>query len=428
MDRFSEYRSSMTNILNKLSRRPSMTVALLALATACTSGMSLYFAAHRLDGYNYQLADYATIYVPQEAFSITGIESGKGSAKLQVTGDLGDGKLVGPPSSAMELVGGTLHVTGIPDGQHAFRITSEERPELRRDFSITCRSRATQVTSSSVLIGRFERMPLTELATQLDHYGPQDIQRARAKLSEHSVVAGNSTIDTLRNLWSWLFAEMGPTRGAPPDPDWLRHLPAYAQYTALTDGKAFGYCTHMAEVHNLFGTVAGLAMRVVDVNARLDGVNLANHTFNEIWIPEQERWAYSDLETGVLLVRESTSNRVVNAVEICQMMQIGATAPLIATTYDFNTKSFIDIPYEQASTGRLLHASATFVYHRYYANRGSIAAWLDRYLVNPELAYMMQERNSKHLAKMVTFGLLLACLFGWCLVAVRGLRRRRMRA
>ncbi|MFT4511856.1 MAG: hypothetical protein ACI91B_000539 [Planctomycetota bacterium] len=417
----------MTSSRRSISRRQWVAIAILTLLTVSSVVTSAYCAVNRLDGYNYRLADYATIYVPHEAFSVVGVETTADTVKLRITGDVDDCELLGPAASAMEFADGALHLTGIPKGTHTFRISSKGRPDLRPEFSISGGSRAKQVTSSSVLIGRFARESIKDLATQREDYGREDIQRATARLSENSVVAGDSSLGTLQNLWMWLYPELESGRGVPPDPDWLRDLPAYAQYEALVEGKAAGYCTHMAEVHNLFGTAAGLAMRVVDVNGRLDGVNLTNHTFNEVWIPEQERWAYSDLQAGVLFVRDTNSNSVVNAVQICQLTQAGATGSLMATTYDSKTKTIVDIPYELTNPWCrvLLHPSVTFVYHRYYRDRGSFTAWLDRYLINPELAYMMQSGNSKHLIKMGAFGVLALCISVWCFVAVRMFRSRR---
>ena len=64
----------------------------------------------------------------------------------------------------------------------------------------------------------------------------------------------------MRALWAWLRPELEEARGAPPDPDWLRYLPAYEQYENLIEGRAKGNCSHMAAVYNLFGTATGLSM------------------------------------------------------------------------------------------------------------------------------------------------------------------------
>jgi len=415
------------DILSRIGRRDLIALVIVTMLTALAAAVSLYCAVNRLDGFNYRLADYATIYAPQEALSIVGLEAKRGAVSLQITGDLADGELVGPEPVSIAVAPGSVHITGMPKGAHTFRVESSKRPGLHREFTISNRPPALQITSPSLLIGRFARQSLADLATELEDYGQDGASRAVAKLREHGVDAGASSLETLRNLWQWLYPEMQSARGVPPNPDWLRDLPAYEQYATMVEGKASGYCTHMAEVHNLFGTVAGLTMRVVDVNGRLDGVNLTNHTFNEIWIPEQERWAYSDLQAGVLFVRDATTDQVVNAVQICQLAQAGVAGSLVATIYDPESKTVVDQPYELTGpTCRwLLHPSVTFVYHRYYPNRGSLTSWLDRYLVNPELAYMMQSGNAKHWIKMGAFGVLALGLLSWLLLSVRVIRKLR---
>ena len=66
-------------------------MAFLLLLTAGAAGTTFYCAVNRLDGFNYRLADYATIYVPQEALSIVGLQAREDAVSLRITGGLEDG-------------------------------------------------------------------------------------------------------------------------------------------------------------------------------------------------------------------------------------------------------------------------------------------------------------------------------------------------
>ena len=284
-------------------------------------------------------------------------------------------------------------------------------------------SSQTKLFTSSFPVGSYPQYPLAELAPGAAAYAPEHIEAARQILAEAGMQGGGTDEAHTEELWKILDGKLRDHMGEPPDG--LRKLPILDRYHRVMAGEAQIHCGHSSEIFGLFAAAAGLSSRVVDVNRVVDDVKLTSHTFNEVYLEERGRFAYVDLNLGTLFVRDGRGGTPLNGVELAQRHEAGTLDDLWATRMQGGRLR--ELPYRDAGrfTRLFLNPNVTFVYHRFYAARHSVPAWLHRYLLRPELAYSLHGGNGRFWLKMAlaACGLALVPAWLWFLQRVFSSRR-----
>lgn len=393
----------------------------LAAVTAAALAVNVWIAAHRMEGYNYRLAGYASIYHPLEAPAVEGFAR---------VGDALDVVLSEPPPGGWRVRALDPDVPA-PEALDARRVRLSGPPA---EYAVGpaaggpwARFRARPAeglfTSSDLPVGPRERRPLATLAFSPDGYPPDDLAEARRLLRAAGVDLDADPRPRLRAVWRHVFLALDDGRGRPEDG--FRRLPALEQYRRIAAGEATGQCTEHATVLALFATAAGLPVRVVDANRELDGVELSAHTFVEVFLAERGRWAYTDVALNVLAVRDGGGRRLpLNAAQLAHLHEADATSGLMATV--LRDGELVDVPYDEVSElpRAYLNPNATLVFHRQYPDRWGAWAWHHRYVVDPEPAHALMGDNAPHWTKHFAYLALVGLGFAWVLVGARAARER----
>lgn len=393
----------------------------LAAVTAAALAVNVWIAAHRMEGYNYRLAGYASIYHPREAPAVEGFARADGALEVVLSEPPPGGwrvRALDPDAAPPEVLDGRRVRLSGPAAEYAVA-PAAGGPEAR--FRVRPAERL--FTSSDLPVGPRERRPLAALAFSPDRYPSADLAEARSLLRAAGVDLDGDPGARLRAVWRHVFLALDPGRGRPADG--VRRLPALEQYRRIVAGEATGQCTEHATVLALFATAAGLPARVVDVNRALDRVDLSAHTFCEVFLAEHGRWAYTDVSLNVLAVRDGGGRRLpLNAAQLAHLHEADATSGLVATV--LRGGRLVDVPYDEV--GELprayLNPNATLVFQRQYADRWGAWAWHHRYVVDPEPAYALGGDNAPHWKKLLAYLALVGLGFAWLLVAARAARDR----
>lgn len=390
--------------------------ALLALLTAAVVAANVWVFKHRLEGYAFRQSDYATVYLPSEAPTVAGFGRAPDGALLMRFSADSDPRL-------RPAAGEHLRLQSPPGQIVVHDVASAARPQHpARIYTMHDPAEGVSLGTPDLLIGAWKRHPLRALVADVEDYDPAHVAAARAELAKLGLDKAQGTQERLRVLWQFLRRQLGPHEGAPP-PRFARESP-WTQYQRTIAGETKIFCANFAEILAFFATVAGLPARVVDSVGTLDGVPYGAHAFVEVFIAEEQRWAYTDLMLGIFMVRAGKDGPPLNTVQLTQLVQARAENALWVT--GARTGELADVPYASLSPSPSLHfhPSVLFVFHRDYgANRYRLATALQRYLFSPEPAYGLHFGNGRAAIKLALLCALGTLIAAWAALAWLWFRR-----
>jgi hypothetical protein len=194
------------------------------------------------------------------------------------------------------------------------------------------------------------------------------------------------------------------------------------QYLGALKGEVKLWCHNNAEIYVFFANAIGIPTRKVSVGGEFDACSLSGHAFAESYIKEQNRWAYVDVTSANILVR-NTEGLYLNTLDLFYLTLLGA--------YPENFKiSFVDHGnlHEQSYVGDLTY------HEKYYFRRDAAFnfpipeknSFLKKeffekydYIFNPAFVHSLHASNAKHyLALFFVYGEIVLVLFWLIIFAV----------
>lgn len=406
--------------------RKAALLVLPTIAMACAVAL-IWMLDHRLEGYGVRLSSYATIYQPAEIPTVAGF-SRKGNEltlKLSAAATLDDAQ--GAVSQNARISSSSRQPTlRLQAGMQRHKlILSENRnsPAAWVATIFTTDSNPVVFSTSDLVVGEFRQLPLRKLVATPEDFPPTDIDAAKHILEQSALNNTDTATMRLKTTWTMLDTHLAGAHGNPPP--LLSRTPALQQYKMAMNGEVLLDCANFAEIFVLFGTAAGLSVRIVDAIRETDGVVVAAHTFNEVFLPELGRWAYVDLSLRTMSIRSEPDGLPMNAVQLAQLHQAGADQGLFAITQqDGNLQA---VPYREFTDFIRLHitSNATFVFHTIYRERYTLRNLVRRYLILPEPAYALHGNNQRHYLKLAAFLGVIATSLIWGLLVLQWVFSRR---
>lgn len=398
---------------------------LLALLTLALIAANVWIAKHRLEGFAFKTASYASIYHPIESPTVVGFDAvGPGSMEVTLSEPPGKKWTTVSNGTPVDSTGGRRLQLDLAAGRNQFLVEAHVPSDgAGRPRRIEVVGPPDAVFASSDLpAGRFEQYSWSELAHRPEEFPEQDMAQARTLIESAGILSTDSTLTRVEKLWQVLQPRLIACMGV-PDPR-LRSMSAFDQYQALMNGQSRGWCSSFAIIYGLFATAAGIPVRDVDSGGQIDGVNLSSHAFNELYIQELQQWAYTDMILGILHVRDETTGRYMNTIQLTRLHEAGAVSGLTARVMGADGPE--DVPYAQVMQPVMtnLNPNAVYVYHRNYRDRSSPTSWLSRYLFRPELAYRMIGDDRLHYLKLLVFYATALLGLFWIVDSTRWIVRR----
>lgn len=400
-----------------MKRSDWLAAGTLIAATALVAAADLWFLKHRRDGWAYRPAAYAEVYQPAEHATIVDASHGPQGVDLRLSGDVEFAVDMDPRVQAS---GRQVH---IDPGEGPIQVrwrptTSDVEVQTRVDVLPV----EPTVTSADVTLGRFDQLPLAKAAFSRDIYPPADVGEARSMLEAAGIQAGHGSHEQRwRQVWTFVHEGLRDHVGT-PDPS-LKHESALGQWKRVQAGTSQCYCAQFAKTFALFATVAGLRVREIDVLQERNGVSFAAHAFNEIYLPSQGRWVYTDATLGTLAVRHG--ERYLNAFELARAHQSGNLGELVHVRQEdgaLRENSYADT---SELNQRFLNPNSTFIYHRHYRRPTSVLAFAHRYFVDPEPTLSLHGAGARYRMQRTTLFATGSLAVAWLVALVLVVRRRR---
>lgn len=140
---------------------------------------------------------------------------------------------------------------------------------------------------------------------------------------------------------SFLILKFYKQLGSPSEE--LRTLTPWRQYEALREDTTQDlYCTHFSAMYSFFCRVNGLSIREIECKSVND-----LHIFNEIFLPEEKKWVYSDLTHGI--VRMKKDRQIMSTLEMYASLQDTTSSLTIESPlHQAQNVSFASAPIRQA--------------------------------------------------------------------------------
>lgn len=389
----------------------SLTVCVLTLV-----GANAWLLVHRDEGWSDRPASYEEVYLHDAHPSVEHVRRDADGITIELSAPV---RLHESARARLEAGGRRIHVSA---GEPTELRLTPEAGGTELTLQVSPSSAEPSVVSSELWFGEFDQRPIQEQTYSPDIYSPAGLEGARAHLAD--VALGDDDASRWRAVFRFVHDGLTPYVGV-PDPS-LRRRPPLEQWDLVTSGQEQAYCAQFAQTFALFATAAGLKVRVVDVFRKRDGVTLAAHAFNEVYLPSQGGWVYTDATLGILGVRVRSGGRFLNAVELTRLHEIGALDALVQERPE--DEGFVEIPYlAQSELSRhFLNPNATFIFHRHYRRPSSWTAFAHRYLA-PEPTYTLHPSGHRYAWQRSALWALVVAGVAWLWTLVAWVRRWRRR-
>lgn len=121
-----------------------------------------------------------------------------------------------------------------------------------------------------------------------------------------------NTVEKIKKIGQYLGYTLSGTCGIPSDS--VNGLSVFQQYKAALQGHKI-WCGNYAGIFNLFARSAHIQSRSIEISRNYGTIPGNRHIFNEYYIPEQRKWAATDLTFNNVSYIDA-SGRLLNAVEV----------------------------------------------------------------------------------------------------------------
>lgn len=234
-----------------------------------------------------------------------------------------------------------LRVNGQPK-QHLLNIDYSPPPgyEKTADPSVEVTSRDLLISSAN-----FPKLSEWDMSSfwKSDLSDKEEINRYLGD-SMHVAATDSTEIKALKIAQFLLWVTKGRI-GIPSDS--LIKFKPIQQLEYIRSGDSQLWCGNYAFLFSFFSSHAGIKGRIVGCGSTLGDINMGVHVFNEVFLPEWNRWAYIDLTEGNIFVRKG--NTFLNTIDINALLKTGTSGDDNIVAYHFSGDSIVHMPFGEVS-------------------------------------------------------------------------------
>lgn len=220
--------------------------------------------------------------------------------------------------------------------------------------------------------GDFKQLSVDDFADTYDWLSQSELEEVDELLRDKVGIQDSDTVfEKIEKIMVFLREEIGEEGRGTPEP-FFRTLNPYEIFKTMRDRKGVGWCTQQGQMFSFFANRAGLKSRLVQ-GARTQGNTFifSGHTWNEVWIPEQGRWAWVDPSPAVCYATDK-KGQVLNTVELARLRQHDAWDGVTFRAY--KDWQFPDIPGEDRTVVDACYQPVADVIQRQFVT-GAVYKW-----------------------------------------------------
>jgi hypothetical protein len=280
------------------------------------------------------------------------------------------------------------------------------------------------ITESNYPIITHKKYGIYDFAYREELYKKEDLAEAKTMIyGEMGVIKDEETTEKIVKISRYLYERIEQFSGIPSDR--MKYLSPLAQYKLIISGKDGAWCHNYAVIYTFFMTAAGIPTRLVSVEGEIDQVKIAGHIFAESFVKEKNKWAFSDMNSGIFLAEDVNGNPC-DTIELFRFKDSDSLEKTSFLCYDnkiLKKRSFDSKTFTLFENMRL-KPNVEIVYLLPRANRYSLPSMLSRYTINPDIAYSPVGSNFKYYLKLTFLALGLVSLMSVIVAGLQLIRKR----
>lgn len=249
-----------------------------------------------------------------------------------------------------------------------------------------------------------------------NNYSPSEKEKIKKLLSDSMhLLASDPSYVKIEKIIAWLYPFVPANYDEPGDS--VYSIPVSKLIECMQASSIKVFCTNHTEILGLLATEAGMQVRSV-TNEGAIGPPTGLHSFNEVFIPEAQRWAYTDLTHGIAYIKKN--DIPLNIVDVNQLLNSKVyDSNITLKIYDkgLQKKNFDAIP--NTAVGYFSGARQFRYYHAAYLQNQQPASFMNRAKIffssHPQYSFYGKPAQSPapaFLLRLISSYILLVCVAG----------------
>jgi len=172
-----------------------------------------------------------------------------------------------------------------------------------------------EVTSTSVPVEQGKLHSMADWAARSSG-GDSVVSNAYLYDSMH-ITRTDGTVEKTLKIARYVLSNLNDAYGAPPDT--LLRMDALSQFIYARKTWSYVWCGNHGAIFSFFAERAGIPVRSVVSGRKYGPVSAGDHFFNEVYLKEFNCWAYVDLTTKNIFVKNR--DRFLNTIDVSRLMK-----------------------------------------------------------------------------------------------------------
>jgi hypothetical protein len=217
-----------------------------------------------------------------------------------------------------------------------------------------------EVTNTSVPVEQGKLHSIADWAARTPQTdGDSLVSNAYLYDSMH-IAKTDGTVEKTLKIARYVLSNLNDAYGAPPDT--LSRMDALSQFIYARKTWSYVWCGNHGAIFSFFAERAGIPVRSVVSGRKYGPVSAGDHFFNEVYLKEFNYWAYVDLSTKNIFVKNH--DRYLNTIDISRLMKY-TIADSGLTSLRFAKGAITSVPLHQADDQEkyYFHASNRFEFY-----------------------------------------------------------------
>ena len=205
--------------------------------------------------------------------------------------------------------------------------------------------------------------------------------------SDIKIKTTDSSIVKIQKIAKYILKNTANNAGAPIDS--MDYMSPLKQLECVVSKKSKIWCGTYTAIFSFFANRAGILTRLVCLEGKINNVLKAGHSFNEVFIKEQNKWVFVDLTSNTLCV-QTPSEQYLNAIDLYNLHKLNITDMIVTT---IENDSIINVNY-----GKLKK-----FYEYYFSQNNSFVFYFKNQFENQ--AYNFSSKIKRYLSQAPTFAI-----------------------
>ena len=315
------------------------------LCFAIFTSVNYWIFKHKNEGFLNKYGNYPDFFILHETPAIVGFKkAGAGQLQCIISPKVSNSWTIKLPDATKYESRNPNPVISLVAGNNSYELTPENKDKLPLKLDITYVSSETYrekgnstgdnyyISKSNYPIFKHKKYGIYDFAFSEDNYRKEEIAEAKKIIYEDiGVLENESTKSKILKISKYLYDKIDQHAGIPSDS--IKYLSPLEQYRRITSGKDGAWCHNYAVIYTFFMTAAGIMTRLVSLEGEIDQVKIAGHIFAENFVKEKNKWAFSDMNSGIFLAEDVNGNPY-DTIELLSLNDSDALEKVSFICYD----------------------------------------------------------------------------------------------